>query len=106
MTSKNRNYEEKRDFIRMKIDTPADIIVSKDGQKIHGICRDLSGGGMQIELPVELTIDTLIEVSIRSSHGHKPMLHAQAKVNRVTAAPNQQLNTYLIGLQITKVLSE
>lgn len=106
MTSDKRNYEEKRDFIRMTVDTPADIIVSNGTQKIHGTCRDLSGGGMQIELPVALTIDALTEVSISSSHGHEPVLHVEARVTRITAAPNRQLNTYLIGLQINKILSE
>ena len=106
MTSENRSYDEKRDFIRMRVDTPADIVVSNNGQKINGICRDLSGGGMQIELPVALPVGTLTEVSISSPHGHEPMLHAQAKVTRIATAPNRQPDVYLLGLQINKILSE
>ena len=106
MTSENRSYDEKRDFIRMKVDTPADIVISNDSQKIHGVCRDLSGGGMQIELPVALPVGTLTEVSISSPHGHEPMLHAEAKVTRIATAPNRQPSVYLIGLQINKIISE
>lgn len=105
MTSENRSYDEKRDFIRMKVDTPADIIINSDSKKIHGICRDLSGGGMQVELPVSLPIGTLTEVSISSSHGHEPILHAEAKVTRIATAPNKQPDTYLVGFKIHKIIN-
>lgn len=104
MTSLNRNYNEKRDFIRMKVDTPANIVIANDGKPIKGICRDLSGGGMLIELDSVLPIGTIAEISIASAHGHEPMLRVQAEVTRVVAEPDQEEKPCLLGLQIKKVL--
>lgn len=105
MASESRSYDEKRDFIRMKVDTPADIVINNDNQKIHGVCRDLSGSGMQVELPVSLPIGTLTEVSISSPHGHEPILQAEAKVTRITTVPDKQPDTYVIGFKIHKIIN-
>lgn len=104
MTSLNRNYNEKRDFIRMKVDTPANIVIANEGQNINGICRDLSGGGMLIELQSALPIGTIAEVSITSAHGHEPMLRVQAEVTRIVSEPDNEEKPCLLGLQIKEVL--
>ena len=76
------NYHEKRNFIRMKVNSPVDV--STDGDSLHGTCINLSGGGMLIALDKTLEPGGLIEVTISSNHGHNPMLRALAQVNRVT----------------------
>ena len=45
MSEHERDYAEKRDFIRMRID--ADVSLIHAGQEITGTCVDLSSSGMQ-----------------------------------------------------------
>ncbi|WP_369015280.1 PilZ domain-containing protein, partial [Leclercia adecarboxylata] len=46
MLQHERNYSEKRDFIRMSIETP--ITLSQGAQTVQGVCQDLSSTGMQV----------------------------------------------------------
>ncbi len=104
MNSTNRDYQEKRNFIRMKIDTPASVEVN-DGHSVYeGICRDLSGGGMLVELDATLPVGTLVDVCIASGHGHAPMLKARTEVARVVAQPGADKSPCLLGLEIREVL--
>jgi hypothetical protein len=47
MSLSDRSYSEKRDFIRMRIDSRA--VLRTNGQEIDAICRDLSSTGLQVE---------------------------------------------------------
>ncbi len=80
MELSTRNYQEKRSFIRMKLDCPARIGLEED--QITGICSNLSGGGMLLVLDNPIDIGTVCVVSISSHFGHGPMLKAKAKVIR------------------------
>jgi|GEM_PF-6694713 len=66
MTQSDRNYSEKRDFIRMHVDTP--ITLSKDGQSFSGICLDLSSTGMQVEASTALQLGDRVRIFIPSEH--------------------------------------
>lgn len=103
--SANRNYSEKRNYIRMKVDAPVDITLTTDGSEYHGICRDLSGGGMMIELQSILPVGTQAEVMICSGHGHNPILRAKAAVTRVISQPESDEQPCTLGLQIVEVLN-
>lgn len=105
MNSASRNYQEKRDYIRMKVDAPVKIQLEADGTKYDGICRDLSGGGMMVELSTILPTGTLAEVTIASGHGHNPMLRAKAEVTRILSHPESEEQPCLLGLQIVEVLN-
>lgn len=105
MSSAKRDYQEKRNFIRMKIETPAKIQVSTDGSHYDGICRDLSGGGMMIELSATLPVGTVTEVSISSGHGDHPMLKAKTKVTRVISQPESEEQPCLLGMEIVEVVN-
>jgi c-di-GMP-binding flagellar brake protein YcgR len=105
MSVLSRDYQEKRNFIRMKIDTPADIIVESDGSSHEGVCRDLSGGGMLVELANALPVGTSVVVKIQSSHGHAPMLEAVSQVTRVETNLGDEASPCLLGMQITEVIS-
>lgn len=105
MNSANREYQEKRNFIRMKIETPATIEVNDGSELHHGVCRDLSGGGMLIELESTLPVGTEVSVCIASAHGHAPMLRAITEVTRVVAQPGAETSPCLLGLEIKEVLS-
>lgn len=97
----DKNYSEKRDFIRMKIGAPLGAKLTFNGKTIEGMCRDLSGGGMQIETKETFPMGTQLEVEIASTHGHNPTLRAVASVARVLEI---NAGNYLIGLEIVNLI--
>lgn len=104
MSLASRDYQEKRNFIRMKVDTPVRVLLSNGDEQLEGICRDLSGGGLLVELSEPLPVGTLVEVSIQSHHGHSPMLQARACVNRVESQPDTVAQPCLLGMEIVEVI--
>ncbi|MFO1369872.1 MAG: PilZ domain-containing protein [Marinagarivorans sp.] len=80
MELSTRNYQEKRSFIRMKLDCPAKI--AHLDEEFAGVCSNLSGGGMLLVLDKSIEIGTEYVVSISSHFGHGPMLRAKTKVIR------------------------
>ena len=101
MSSIDKGFSEKRDFIRMKISAPLSAKLSHDDGVIEGFCRDLSGGGMQVETRTNIPVGTELVVEISSDHGHNPTLHAKAKVARITGSQEQG---FMLGLEIVEVL--
>ena len=101
MSLARHDFSEKRNFIRMKIDTPANIKVHAEGIDLEGICRDLSGGGMLVEVDKALPSGSELEVTIASEHSHSPMLRAKTRVSRVIGGPNDKCT---LGLEITEML--
>lgn len=101
MNRVSQNEDDKRDFIRMKIDTPAEVIILSKGKRLKGICRDLSGGGMSIETRVGLHIGTEMEIKLTSNYGDSPMLRARAQVARVQRS---QSGKFTLGLEILEML--
>lgn len=97
----DKAYTEKRDYIRMKISAPLNAKLSVETQVIEGLCRDLSGGGMQVEAGVTVPVGTMLEVEVSSSHGHNPTLKAKAKVVRAAAGDG---DSHLLGLEIIQVI--
>ena len=49
MSLNDRSYEEKRDYIRMRVD--AEVSLLHAGQVIPAVCLDLSSSGMQVQAP-------------------------------------------------------
>ncbi|RYY74934.1 MAG: PilZ domain-containing protein [Gammaproteobacteria bacterium] len=101
MSSIDKGFSEKRDFIRMKISAPLNAKLSHDEGVIEGLCRDLSGGGMQVETRTHIALGTELVVEISSDHGHNPTLHARVKVARTSGT---QDTGFLLGLEIIEVL--
>lgn len=99
----NREYSEKRSFIRMKVNTPIQVSLDGGTRVIEGICQDLSGGGLLLTIDEELAIDTELKVSVNSPVGHAPMLEARCTVARVKPGPK---DIYLVGLEIQEVLDQ
>ena len=81
MSLSDRAYSEKRDFIRMRLETP--VILEHDGQSIDALCVDLSSTGMQLEARTHLALGAKVEVKVPSDHGQLRGLHAQGEVVRV-----------------------
>ncbi|MCQ4258983.1 PilZ domain-containing protein [Stutzerimonas stutzeri] len=81
MFQMERNYSEKRDFIRMQMNTQ--ITLSQGGQTIQGVCQDLSGTGMQVLAKSAFSLGEKIRVQIPSEHAELDGLDALTEVVRV-----------------------
>lgn len=94
-----RDYDEKRDHIRMKLDTPIQLKL-ETGNLVEGTCLDLSVNGMQIELDREIDAGECVEAHIRSGMGAVPDLFSKVTVLRTICIDNGR---YLHGVQINSL---
>ncbi len=98
MHSMNRDYSEKRDFIRMKVDSEVHLSTEGSTHSITGICRDLSGTGMLIEVQEEIAEETVLYSELPSSNPAFPALKTKLLVKRCT--PATQEGHFLLGTEI------
>ena len=98
MASFDRNYNEKRDFIRMKINS--EVTISQAGDKHSGICRDLSGAGMSVETDYAFSTGSKLDVAIEQKGDTHLPFHASAEVTRVDEIEEGK---FLIGLSILEI---
>ncbi len=82
MSQNDRDYSEKRDFIRMHIETAVTLEI--DGTSLEGTCIDLSSTGMQIVARTALQTGERLRVLIPSEHSALKGLDAQTEVVRVS----------------------
>jgi hypothetical protein len=101
MATASNSHAEKRDFIRMTINTPAEVIVINDGKQESGTCLNLSASGMLLALANSYPVDTTLIVKIASGHGHNPSIEAECKVIRSDAASGDMFE---IGVRIERLL--
>jgi hypothetical protein len=92
-----RDYAEKRDFIRMRVD--ADVSLIHAGQEIAGVCLDLSSSGMQVQAPRQFSVGDLLTVRIDSEHAALRGLEADTEVVWAKAVGDEQQ----LGLKILKM---
>lgn len=78
MSENDRNYAEKRDYIRMRVD--ADVTLLYAGQVIPAVCVDLSSSGMQVAAPRSFKIGDKLSVRIDSDHTALKGLEAETEV--------------------------
>lgn len=97
----DREYTEKRDFIRMKVNAPANVSIEEDGVSADGICNDLSGSGMLLTIDQKLPIDSELLVTLSSGTGDEPMLQARCTIARLQQAADDKC---LLGLEIQEIL--
>lgn len=100
MNLASRDYQEKRSFIRMKVETPVAVQLHPE-KHLQGTCHNLSGGGMLISLAEPLPLRQELEVTVSSNHGHNPMLRALTRVCRL---PETSDTRYFVGLEIVTLL--
>jgi hypothetical protein len=94
----SRDYSEKRDFIRMRVD--ADVVLIHEGDQISGVCIDLSSSGMQVEAPRPFAVGDRLTVRIDSDHAALSGLEADTEVVWVKA---QDSENQRLGLTILKM---
>ena len=95
MSQNYPDYTEKRDFIRIRVDT--DVTLIQANQVIGATCRDLSGSGMQVEAPRSFQVGEQLRVRIDSEHATLKGLEAQTQVVWVA---DQEQGTQKLGLKI------
>ncbi len=78
-----REYDEKRDFIRIDIDCEISFREMDSDNEHIGQVANLSGRGMMFISDHKLAKDTLLEVNIKPANILTPALHANVKVVRV-----------------------
>jgi hypothetical protein len=78
MSQNDRNYAEKRDYIRMRVD--ADVTLLYAGQIIPAVCVDLSSSGMQVEAPRVFKVGDKLSVRIDSDHTALKGLEADTEI--------------------------
>lgn len=98
MSSIDRTYNEKRDFIRMRINSH--VAIRHNGNDYQGICKDLSGAGMLVETEHPFVAGDKLEVKIEPKGENHLPFSATAEVQRVEAGANDKLT---IGLAITEI---
>ena len=97
MSEHERGYDEKRDFIRMRVD--ADVSLIHAGQEIAGVCVDLSSSGMQVQAPRQFNVGDRLTVRIDSEHTALKGLEADTEVVWTKTNGNDQH----LGLRILKM---
>jgi c-di-GMP-binding flagellar brake protein YcgR len=93
-------YSEKRDFIRMRVETA--ITFECDGTRYDAVCIDLSSTGMHIETSgsVPLSEGQAIRMLIPSAHSKLNSLLAEAVIRRLDTLDNGR---QALGLEITSM---
>lgn len=98
MSASDRSFDEKRDFIRMKINSV--VKITHAGTDYQAVCKDLSGAGISILSDTEIapgeTVDLMIE---QEGDGHLPF-QATAQVSRVEPGESGK---FVIGLAIKEI---
>ena len=98
MSEYSRGYEEKRNFIRMSISTPA-ILEFTDHTRYDVLCTNLSSGGAQLESSEAFPTETPATLTILSGGGSTADLVVDVNIVRCTPVENER---YAIGVSIKK----
>jgi c-di-GMP-binding flagellar brake protein YcgR len=95
MSQNDRDYSEKRDYIRMRLEAP--VTLHHGGKEIPALCLDLSSTGMQLEADSAVSMGDKVRIHIASDHNELRGLDAQAEVVRISAMDDGRQS---IGLTI------
>ncbi|ASP39737.1 PilZ domain-containing protein [Bacterioplanes sanyensis] len=95
MTTLTRTYQEKRDFMRMQIKTPASLRLS-DGRDLQLTCLDLSSTGVQLACSEPLPIGATGTLYISSGGQATAPLTADITICRV----EEDNDSYRLGATI------
>lgn len=99
-----REYDEKRDFIRIDIDCEIVFNKPESEEKKTGRVANLSGRGMMFISAEEIEKNSIMEVRINPSNVLTPPLHANVKIVRVVKQRHE--DGYEIGAVIQNIYDE
>lgn len=97
-----RDYDEKRDFIRVEVDCEIRYTETDSGENYVGRVKNLSGRGMMFISELGVPPETVLEVRIEPQNDLTPPLHAEVRVVRM--AKQRHANGYEIGAVIQQML--
>lgn len=97
MVLEPRPFSEKRNFIRMKIDTP--VQVRYNGESLTARCRDLSGSGLLLASASALPVDAEVEIHIAQDGENRQPFNASARVVRIDSNDEG----FIIGLTLIEI---
>ncbi|MHA7878393.1 MAG: PilZ domain-containing protein [Saccharospirillum sp.] len=97
MSTADREYSEKRDFIRMAMNAGVEVHPEGETQALKGTCSDLSATGMSVYLTQALAEGTQVRVVIASPNAQFDSLVATARVIRCEADAK---SGFRLGLEI------
>ena len=89
-----QNYMEKRDFMRMKLDTAITLVYEDGNRELEGLCKDLSGTGISIEVDHVIPIGTECHVTIHDGHTNMTRFQATIEVRRAQSTGD---NRFILG---------
>lgn len=98
MATTMRDFSEKRDFHRMQVNTEI-TISDAQGNQYTGVCKDLSGTGMQLLLDKTIPLGTQLHTVLPSSNDQFPPFETTIEVLRCEPAEDG----FLIGAIIREV---
>ncbi len=101
MTLLEQSYAEKRNFIRMRVDTIVSFVKTGRTDRHEGRCRNLSGAGMLLESDKKLLLGDRLIVTVPADGPNFSPLDAAAEVVRVEAIP--ELHKFRYGLVIRNI---
>jgi hypothetical protein len=99
-----REYDEKRDFIRLDVDCEIVFKATDSSEPETGRISNLSGRGMMFIADRELIKDSVVEVNIKPANILTPPLHANVKLVRVIK--QRHANGYEIGAVIQDIYDD
>jgi c-di-GMP-binding flagellar brake protein YcgR len=98
----NQDYEEKRGFVRMRIDTLVTYTIKgKSGQTYHGTSQDLSATGLYMTTENAVEVGDEIELVMNSSNQLLPPFVAEGKVVRCIA-DKKEMNFH-VSLELSDI---
>ncbi|MEX0584829.1 MAG: PilZ domain-containing protein [Natronospirillum sp.] len=95
----DRDYSEKRTYMRMELDAPATIELA-DGSQHDCTCSDLSAVGMKLMMDRPLTLGDEIKVHVPAFSNQFSPLDARTAVTRVDDVGDGR---YSMGVEIIKM---
>lgn len=91
MADLNSTTDDKRAFIRMKLDSTVVLEPAQDSENYEGICKDISGVGMLIASDAPLNMGDKLVVRIRPLDKKSSEFSASATVNRINDSGKERL---------------
>ncbi len=93
MTSSQREYEEKRDYIRMFVDAQVEVFDPDSGQSFMGDSKNLSASGVAFVSDQQFDVGQKLSVKISSTQSKLPPLTADFIVSRCDITDNNLFKT-------------
>ena len=96
------NYEEKRDFVRMRIETQVTYTVKGNSTVTHhGDSQDLSATGLYMTTDYALTVGNLIDIVMNPNGERLPPFATQGKVIRSITDENDA-NLFHVSVELSQ----